>query len=78
VLAHGRPHLKLSLKTLPKVAIAAAIGAAPALLGGVPAIGRVCLSTFLYATALLLLKAFPPDLLAILLPLRAKRQNSRF
>lgn len=78
VLAHGRPHLRLSLRTLPKVIVAVSIGAAPALLVGIPSIARVCLSSALYAAVLLLLGAFPPDLRAILLPFRAKRRVSRF
>ena len=70
VLAHGRPHLKLDLRIVPKVALAALIGAAPALLAGVPVIGRLFLSTFLYAASLLLLRALAPDVLAIFSPRR--------
>jgi O-antigen/teichoic acid export membrane protein len=73
VLAHGRPHLKPSLRILPKVAAAALLGASPALLGSLPIAGRVCLSTFLYVAALLLLRALPPDLLEILSPRRKTR-----
>jgi O-antigen/teichoic acid export membrane protein len=73
VLVSGRPHLRLSLRVLPKVAAAAAIGAVPTLLTGVPIVGRVCLSTILYAAVLLLLRAFPPDLTMILLPARLRR-----
>jgi O-antigen/teichoic acid export membrane protein len=72
VLAHARPHLRLSLRILPKVALATFIGATPALLGSVPVIGRVFLSTFLYTLVLLLLRALPPDLLAILPSFRTR------
>jgi O-antigen/teichoic acid export membrane protein len=66
VLTRGRPHLRPSLQALPKVAAAALLGAGPALLTGVPVIGRIVLSTLLYAAALLVLRALPPDLLEIL------------
>jgi O-antigen/teichoic acid export membrane protein len=73
VLAHGRPHLKLPLRILPKVALAALIGATPALLVGVPVIGRLFLSTFLYAACLLLVRALPADVLEIFSPRRWRR-----
>jgi O-antigen/teichoic acid export membrane protein len=75
VLAHGRPHLKLSPRVLPKVAVAASTAAAPALLAGVPTIARVGLSTFLYAAVLLLLRAFPSDLPGMLLPFLTNRRS---
>jgi O-antigen/teichoic acid export membrane protein len=78
VLAHGRPHLKLSARVLPKVVAATAIGAAPALLAYLSSIERVCLSTLLYGAVLLLLKAFPSDLSASLIPSRVKRRSSSF
>ncbi len=74
VLVHARPHLRMSLRMLPKVALAALIGATPALLGGVPVIGRVFLSTALYALALLMLEALPPDLPAMLSISRIRRR----
>lgn len=75
VLARARPHLRLSLRMLPKVALATSIGATPALLSTVPVIGRVLLSTFLYTLVLLLLRAFPPDLLAILPSVRTRPRD---
>jgi O-antigen/teichoic acid export membrane protein len=68
MLMHGRPNLKLDLRIVPKVALAALIGATPALLVGVPVIGRLFLSTLLYAASLLLLRALPPDVLEIFSP----------
>jgi O-antigen/teichoic acid export membrane protein len=62
VLVHGRPHLRPSLRVVPKVAVAAALGGAPMLLGNVPTVGRLALSTCLYTGALLLLGGFPSDL----------------
>jgi O-antigen/teichoic acid export membrane protein len=70
VLLHGRPHLKPSLRVLPKVAGAAAIGAGPMLLTGTPVIGRVALSSALYAVVLLALRAFPSDLPELLFAAR--------
>jgi O-antigen/teichoic acid export membrane protein len=62
VLVRGRAHLRPSLRVLPKVAVAAAIGATPMLLTGTPIAGRVALSTCLYAAVLLWRGAFPSDL----------------
>jgi O-antigen/teichoic acid export membrane protein len=62
LLMRGRPHLRPSLRILPTVALAAAAGATPMLLTGVPVLGRVALSTCLYGTVLLWRRAFPPDL----------------
>jgi O-antigen/teichoic acid export membrane protein len=73
VLTHGRPHLRPKLHALPKVAAAALLGASPALLTGVPVIGRIALSTLLYAATLLALRALPADLLEILSFARRQR-----
>jgi O-antigen/teichoic acid export membrane protein len=62
VLVRGRAHLKPRLRVLPQVALAALVGAAPMLLTGTPIIGRVLLSTCLYAVVLLLQGAYPADL----------------
>jgi lipopolysaccharide exporter len=62
VLLRGRPHLRPSLRVLPKVALAVAAGATPMLLVGVPVAGRLALSTCLYAAVLLWRGALPPDL----------------
>ncbi len=66
VLARGRAHLRPSLRVLPKVALAAAIGAGPMLLTGAPIVGRMALSTCLYAAVLLWRGAFPSDLAELL------------
>ncbi len=68
VLMHGRSHLRPSLRIVPKVALAALIGAGPVLLAGsLPVIGRVVLSTVLYGVALLALKAIPSDVLEMVI-----------
>ncbi len=66
VLVRGRPHLRPSLRVLPKVALAAAVGATPMLLTGVPILGRVALSSGLYAVVLLWRGAVPSDAIELL------------
>jgi hypothetical protein len=58
------------LRILPKVALAALFGATPALLAGVPVVGRLLLSTLLYVVSLLLMRALPADVLEIFSPRR--------
>lgn len=62
LLVRGRPHLVPRLKSLPRVALAAALGATPALAGGLPVVVRLILSTAIYAIALVSLKALPAEL----------------
>ena len=71
LLAHGHAHLRPSMRVLPKVAVAIAIAAAPALLD-VSEPARVAISAALYVVVLLLLRALPSELLA-LLPGRLRR-----
>ncbi len=71
VLMHGRPHLKPSMRVLPRVALGAAIGACPMLFTEIPVIARVALSSCLYGAVLLALGAFPSDLPALFF--RARR-----
>jgi len=66
VLARGRAHLKPSLLVARKVAVAVAVGVTPALLVGIPVVGRVALSSCLYAAALMCMRAFPADMGALL------------
>jgi len=68
LLVHSRAHLRPSLRVLPKVALAAAIGATPMLLTGAPVVGRLALSTCLYAAVLLWRGALPSDLGELLRP----------
>ncbi|HTB70242.1 MAG TPA: hypothetical protein VK707_04620 [Solirubrobacteraceae bacterium] len=65
LLVRGRPHLAPSLRVVPRVALAALLGSAPALLGGLPIVLRVLLSTTIYVAALLALRAPPPELLTL-------------
>jgi len=73
LLAHGRAHLRPSLRVLPKVAIAIAIAATPALLD-ISEPARVAISAALYVLALLALRALPSELLD-LLPRRLRRAD---
>jgi O-antigen/teichoic acid export membrane protein len=65
LLVRGRPHLAPSLRIVPRVALAALLGAAPALLEGLPVILRVLLSTVIYVAVLVVLRAPPAELLSL-------------
>jgi O-antigen/teichoic acid export membrane protein len=62
----GRPQFRPSLRILPLVALAAGVGLIPLLMGGVPTIARLPISTILFGVCLLLLRAFPVELLDLL------------
>lgn len=65
LLVAGRAHLRPKLTVVPKVILAALLGAAPALAGGLPVIPRVLLSALVYGAVLMALKAFPQELDAL-------------
>jgi hypothetical protein len=65
LLVHGRPDLRPSLRVVPRVGVAAVLGATPALAEGLPILVRVLLSTFIYGVVLISLKALPVELLAL-------------
>jgi O-antigen/teichoic acid export membrane protein len=67
-VARGRPQLRPSLRILPRVGLAAGAGVVPlALTGlGVPTVALLVLSTALFAAVLLVLRAFPEELLDLL------------
>ncbi|HEY4428071.1 MAG TPA: oligosaccharide flippase family protein [Solirubrobacteraceae bacterium] len=65
LLVRGRPHLAPRLRAVPRVAVAALLGATPALAVGLPVVVRVFLSTAIYAVVLLALRAPPRELLAL-------------
>jgi O-antigen/teichoic acid export membrane protein len=74
LLTRRRHHLRPSLTVIPKVAIALAVAATPALMPiGEPA--RVALSCALYLVALLLLRALPAELLALSPTRRLRRAD---
>ncbi len=62
LLVRRQPHLAPRLKTLPRVAVAAALGAMPALAGDLDVLVRVILSTIIYAAVLVALKVLPAEL----------------
>lgn len=66
LLVRGRPHLRPRLAIVPKVALATLLGALPALLTGLPVGLRVALATLIYGLVLLVLRAFPRELDALL------------
>jgi len=67
-----RPLLRPSLRIVPGVVLAAALGISPLALTGVPVIARLAISTALYTSALLLTRAYPPELLEMLSGVRAR------
>ncbi len=70
VLMRSRAHLRPSLRVAVKVAVAAAIGISPILLTSTPIVGRLALSSALYAAVLLALRAIPSDLPGLLFTAR--------
>ncbi|MHB8531697.1 MAG: oligosaccharide flippase family protein [Solirubrobacteraceae bacterium] len=65
VLIHARSSLRPSLRGVPKVAVATALAALPLLLP-VSEPARVAVSTVVYVAALMILRAFPTELTALL------------
>jgi O-antigen/teichoic acid export membrane protein len=62
----GRPRLRPSMRVLPRVALAAALGLAPLAMTGVPVIVKLVISTTLFGIALLVTRALPPELRALI------------
>jgi O-antigen/teichoic acid export membrane protein len=65
VLVAGRPQLAPSLRIVPKVLLALVPAAAPALLP-IPELAQVALSAVLYLVSLVVLRALPAELLALM------------
>jgi O-antigen/teichoic acid export membrane protein len=72
LLIHRRPHLRPSLRALPKVALAIAVAAVPALID-ISEPARVALSAVLYILALVILRALPAELIDLLPANRLRR-----
>jgi O-antigen/teichoic acid export membrane protein len=70
IVVRGDPRLKPSLASLPRVALAGACGAAPALLG-TPVIVKLILSSAIYAAGLVVFRLIPDELRAEVRGLRA-------
>jgi O-antigen/teichoic acid export membrane protein len=66
LVARRQPALAPPLKVLPKAALAGVLAAAPLLAGGIPDVVQIVLSTLIYASVLLALRAYPRELLALL------------
>jgi O-antigen/teichoic acid export membrane protein len=71
-VAHRRPQLRPSLRIVPGVALAAALGLVPLALTGIPVIARLAVSTALYAGVLLITRSYPAELLELLPGLKAR------
>jgi O-antigen/teichoic acid export membrane protein len=72
-VVRGRPDLRPSLRVVPRVVLAAAVGLTPLALTGLPVILRLALSTFLYGIVVLALRALPNELLSLLPDRLARR-----
>ncbi len=62
----GRPQLRPSMRVLPRVGLAAGLGLLPLTFSGVPVIARVAISTTLFAGALVITRALPSELRALI------------
>lgn len=71
VLVRRHPHLRPRMAIVPKVALAALLGAGPMLATGVPVVVRIVLCSVVYGAVLLATRAFPRELEA-LVPRRGK------
>jgi O-antigen/teichoic acid export membrane protein len=74
-VVHGRPSLRPSLRVLPRVALATALGLAPIALTGLPVIVRVLISTALFGAVVLASGALPRELLD-LMPWSARAEQA--
>ncbi len=72
LLVRGRPHLRPRLAVVPKVALAAALGATMMLATGLPVIVRLVLSSAIYIAVVLALRAIPTEAYD-LVPARLRR-----
>ncbi len=72
-LARHRAELRPRLRVLPRVVVAAALGATPALATGLPDIVRVVLATIIYGAVVIALKAPPAELYDAVTPKRLRR-----
>jgi O-antigen/teichoic acid export membrane protein len=72
LLVRGRRHLVPRMRVVPRAALAALLGAAPALLGGLPILVRIVLSSVIYLVVLLVLRAPPAEVYDVL-PRRWRR-----
>ncbi|HTZ63825.1 MAG TPA: hypothetical protein VMB51_06945 [Solirubrobacteraceae bacterium] len=69
---HRRPQLRPSLRIVPGVALAAALGLAPLALTGIPVFARLLISTVLFGAAVLVTRAYPPELIELVPGLRRR------
>jgi O-antigen/teichoic acid export membrane protein len=70
-LCTARPELRPSLRMVPGIAAAAAAGCAPLLIGSLPVIVRIVLSSALYFAVVLLTRSYPHEI-AAMLPVRLR------
>jgi len=73
---HRRPQLRPSLRIIPGVALATAIGLAPLALTGIPVIGRLLISTTVFGAVVLATHAYPPELVELVPGLRTRSSRA--
>jgi O-antigen/teichoic acid export membrane protein len=66
-VVRGRPHLRPSPKVVPWVALAAGLGLVPLAFTGLPVIARLAISTSVYALVLAAARAYPPELVDVVM-----------
>lgn len=66
VVIRRRPQLRPSLRVVPRAALAAALGLCPLALAGVPTVARLAISALLFAMTLVLTRALPAELGALM------------
>jgi O-antigen/teichoic acid export membrane protein len=75
-VVRGRPQLRPSLRALPRVAAAGAVGLVPLLLPGVATIPRLLISTVAFTVVLLVTRVLPEELLDLIPGAAARARSS--
>lgn len=73
-VTRGRPALRPSARVLPRVALAAGLALTPLAMSTLPVVARMAISTALFAIALVLTGALPPELSALVPGSLARRR----
>ncbi|MGA9876153.1 MAG: oligosaccharide flippase family protein [Solirubrobacteraceae bacterium] len=71
----GRPQLRPSMRVLPYVALASAVGLIPLAMTGIPVIARLVISTVLFTGVVFVTRTFPRELLDIVPWIGTHRRN---
>lgn len=74
-VVHRRHQLRPSLRVMPRVGLAAALGLTPLAMTGVPVVAQIAISTTLFVAALWITRAFPPELRALIPPFLSRTKS---